>query len=197
MSTQIVKCDEVQKMMRLLEDSAAKKLYKDYQDELRCLQGMCQHHFVADWSKEYTPYGRTLARMVQTCLNCSKIIAAKEQCCECYDYFRSADIKIGDGNPIPQGQVYCNNCYPVGMMMHQLLRNRRGEWDEVKGRYVHGKALKCSKCDQRAEFFAPTRLCRDHWIDWYVDSLNPSPEMRATVASEIRSQMRRAKEHGE
>ena len=195
--SQIVKTDEVQKMIRLLDDSAAAKLYKDYQEKLKCLQNMCQHSFVADWAKEYTPYGQTLARMVQTCINCNKIIVAKEQCCECYDYFSSYEIKIGDGNPIPRGQVYCNNCYPVGMMTYQRQRNSRGEWNEHEGRYVHGKALKCSKCDQKAEFFKPSRLCLDHWVEWYVDSLKTAPEMRATIACEVRSQMRRAKERGD
>lgn len=36
--------------------------------------------------------------------------------------------------------------------------------------------LKCNKCDQEATYDSPENLCDDHWVEWWFEEDNLTPE---------------------
>ena len=45
--------------------------------------------------------------------------------------------------------------------------------------------MTCSKCIKEATFTSPNDLCDDHWVEWWVDGLNPqTPEERQKLTEE-------------
>jgi len=43
------------------------------------------------------------------------------------------------------------------------------------------------KCGREAEYDSPDHLCEDHWIEWWVEGMEPrTPEERAMLMAEMR-----------
>jgi len=49
----------------------------------------------------------------------------------------------------------------------------------------------CSKCLKEATFDSPKDLCEDHWVEWWVEGLNPqTPEERQKLTEECLKALR-------
>lgn len=63
---------------------------------------------------------------------------------------------------------YCAGCCPAVWERNQAKQRGVGMSEEV--------LVKCAKCDKLAEYDSPDRLCEDHWVEWWVDGLEPKDE---------------------
>ena len=91
--------------------NAAKRLYEQYQQDLKHLQETCPHEQLTDWMEEWWAAGHGTGRKVRACANCNKVIQAKRCCHACHHEFLEDELKEGDGRTLPMGARYCETCY--------------------------------------------------------------------------------------
>lgn len=50
---------------------------------------------------------------------------------------------------------------------------------------------KCRKCSKPADYVSPDLLCEDHWVEWWVDGMEPkNQEERRQLEKECRETIR-------
>lgn len=50
---------------------------------------------------------------------------------------------------------------------------------------------KCRKCDKPSEYDSPDLLCEDHWVEWWVDGMEPkNAAEREQLTKECREAIR-------
>jgi hypothetical protein len=91
--------------------NAAKRLYEQYQRDLRQLQDTCPHEQLTDWMEEWWAPGHSTGRKVRACTNCDKVLQATRRFQVCLRECPEDEMKEGDGRSLPFGARYCATCF--------------------------------------------------------------------------------------